>query len=867
MNKKSLILLSIIITLHCKSVAQEKRFYIANDDHTDYMWTANEVAYKNAMLTTLDRYLVQIDSTIAAGLPFIHQAKYNCDGSFWFWLYEKNRNVAQMINLVNRVKSGHITVPYNPLAVLYGGMPAEASLRGMYYAGHLQKKYGIDMKLAVTMEGQVLPLGLSSLWAGSGVKYSWRGVCACVSVMNKEDLQHRDNEVYYYKGLDSQKVLMKWYSLAQVIPPCGIDGNQSLGGYAEARCLSDDLINRMRQKSLVSRKKIIGAFGYGWDDLQSYTNGFISLATTSSNTGEKIIVSNEIDYFKDIEAVYGKTLPVETVARGNEWDIYVASLAEVSARIKRSVEKLRAAEALATIVSLSQPGFAKSLTEMRDSAWMSIGLYPEHDWTADGPVPRIERATFQRKLEHNFSRYTDTLYTLALQLLGKQIKGPHNKQRFFVFNSLNWKRNDFADLPYQGNNDITVIDVFEKRAVLWQLIIKNGQRYLRILATNIPGIGYKVFEIIEKPTAIKRSAATLTGHSFENNRYKINLTTQGVITSIVDKLNDGRELVKPSPEGWYCNDMGSNTAINGDSLFVDNEGPVSVTVRARSYDTVKHTSSITLFNSLIPRIDIQNNIEQNFSSVLTTAFSFNISNPDIWHEEIGAVIKAKLANNGGHYAAKNARYDWLTLNHFASVVTEKFNLTLANRDCYFFKPGKSTHDALDENASYISVLTGGQVDGNNLGIRGQGGDSSFEQQFSLSVHDGTFNKAASMKSSLEFQQPLIAAMVEGERAADLPADHYSFIKTKDPGFILWALKPAEEGIKQGGIIARIWNLNESSAISGLKFNTAVSSAKETTHVEVDLKSIPVDRNVLQVMVEAQQMKTFRIKFGNSLSVK
>ena len=784
MKNFSAILFFTGLMIHSESGAQVRRFYIANDDHTDYVWSANEAVYKNAMLTTLDKYLFQIDSTIAAGLPFRLQAKYNCDGSFWFWLYEKNRNAAQMNNLVEKVKSGHVTVPYNPLAVLYGGMPIEASLRGMYYGGHLQKKYGIDMKLAMSMEGQTLPLGLSSLWAGSGVRYSWKGICACVSLMKKTDLQNRDHEVYFYKGLDGQKVLMKWYSLAQIIPPCGRDVNESLGGYAEARCLSNDLIDRMRKKSLTTQKQIIGAFGYGWDDVQSYTNAFVSLAASSSNLKEEVIVSNEIDYFKDMEANYGRALPHETIARGNEWDLYIASMAEVSARIKRSVEKLRAAEALATIVSMNHPDFSMDLTEMRDSAWMSIGIYPEHDWTADGPVSRIERAGFQRKLEQNFSSYVDTLYNKALLLLGRQIKSNGNEEKFFVFNPLNWIRNDFADVPYNGSENISVYDVSEKKEVLWQLISKKGQPYLRILAANIPGTGYKVFEILKRPAFKQISAGALTGNSFGNTRYKIKLSREGVITSIMDKLNGHREIVAPTPQGRYLNDMGSNAGNIGDDLIIENEGPVSITVKAHTSSKLKHTTAITLYNSLIRRIDIQNNIEQNFSSVVSNTFSFNFKNPDTWHEEIGAVIKARVTNHGGHYAAKNARYDWLTLNHFANMGKGTYNVTLSNRDCYFFKTGKSTHDTLDEDASYVNVLVGGQTDGPNLGIPDQGGDSAFEQQFSLSVRNGRFNKIESMKSALEFQQPLIAGMIAGDSNAPLPANNFTFIKTPGPGIIL-----------------------------------------------------------------------------------
>jgi len=863
---KSLVVSLLTLLLLCiKLNAQIKRFYIANDDHTDYVWTANEAVYKDVMLTTLDKYLLQIDSTISVGLPFRQQSKYNCDGSFWFWLYERNRTMAQMKKLIDKVKSGHISVPYNPLSVLYGALPAEASVRGMYYAGYLQKKYGIDMKLGISMESQALPLGLSSLWAGSGVRYSWKGVCGCASRMNKSNLQNRNQEVYYYKGLDSQKVLMKWYSLATTKTPCNGDVNEGLGGYAEARCLTSDLIERMRQKSISTKKQIIAAFGYGWDDLQTYTNGFVTLAKSSLNAEEEVIVSNQTDYFKDMEASYGKSLPEEIVAGGNEWDLYIASMAEVSAKIKRSVEKLRGAEALSTIVSLNDPGFANDMKEMRDSAWMSIGLYPEHDWTADGPVSRTERAAFQRRLENNFSTYVDTLYNRSLKILGRQIKGNEMNQRFFVFNPLNWIRNDIADLPYTGSTEITIYDMVSKKEALWQMINKNGQKYLRILATDIPGIGYKIFEIIKTPGRKQNNSANLVGNSFENNRYKISVTREGVITKLTDKLNGNRELVAPSPEGRYLNDMGSGLSDVGDNLMVENEGTVSITLKAHTSNKLKHTTYITLFNSAIPRIDIQNNIEQNFSSLLTNTFSLNFKQPEIWHEEIGAIIKAKLIKDGGHYADKNARYDWLTLNHFANIGITNYNVTIANRDCYFFNIGKSTPDTLDADASYINVLVGGQTDGPNLGIKDQGNDSSFIQQFSIAVHNKEFDKIASMKSSLEFQQPLIAGMVQGGKKAVLPDDKYEFIKTSDPGMVIWALKPAEEGIKDKGIIVRVWNLKESFSNCDLIFNKNLYAATETTHVEVDLNSIPVKRNIISVGAESQRMKTFRIKFNANTS--
>jgi alpha-mannosidase len=67
------------------------------------------------------------------------------------------------------------------------------------------------------------------------------------------------------------------------------------------------------------------------------------------------------------------------------------------------------------------------------------------------------------------------------------------------------------------------------------------------------------------------------------------------------------------------------------------------------------------------RVEIRNDITQNFADVQTWNFTFNLDAPDLWHEEVGAVIRAKLLADGGQYSPRNARYDWLPLNHFAAL--------------------------------------------------------------------------------------------------------------------------------------------------------------------------------------------------------
>jgi alpha-mannosidase len=159
----------------------------------------------------------------------------------------------------------------------------------MYYAGALERKYDLDLKLAYTIEDQVMPLGLASLWAGSGAKYSWHGVCACATKLKglKVNGIVRPHEIYWYKGLDDQKLLMKWYTISW--------DNMHLGGYAEA-AIPEDAIRQ--SNDLMNDKErypynIAGAFGAGWDN-QYYTNKHIAMPGDC----QIVILSNKLKILK-----------------------------------------------------------------------------------------------------------------------------------------------------------------------------------------------------------------------------------------------------------------------------------------------------------------------------------------------------------------------------------------------------------------------------------------------------------------------------------------------------------------------------------------------------------------------------------------
>jgi alpha-mannosidase len=817
-----------------------KKIYIANDCHTDYMWAADEEGYRKAFLDMLDYYLALADSTDKEASDF--QSRFACDGAFWVRVFEQNRPQAEVARLVQRIKDGHIAVPLTLLNLCYGGMPAEAVLRSMYYAGGLERRFGVRLDLALAQENQTLPYGLGALWAGAGARYSWKGICGCASRV--PDAWDRTNDIYWWAGPDGSRLLMKWNSMLR--------GNYDLGGYAEARNIPEVIDYADTSAAFQARYPYgtIGIFGYGGDDLTAMTDKFVSVAKQASNAGRRVIVSNESDFFKDFEAAAGDAIPDQSWAFGNEWDLLSASMAEVSARVKRAVEQLRTAEALASLVVLRNPLFMRGRETAREQAWIDLGLYYEHDWTADGPVSRDARAAWERARADGFTTYVDALRNDAVAALGGMIVRSGANLRFFVFNPLGWTRTDTADFPYDGDAAVRAVDLAAGKEACSQIVILDGQRCLRILAEDVPAVGYKVFEIAPGGPSSCGGGPSASGSVIENGSYRITLSPNGSIASLIDKARGNREMVR-AIGGLRMNDLGPG---NG-SLTVENAGPVSATLTATASGPLAHTTSVTLVRGS-PRIEIRNVIGQNFSDVRTWSFGFAFDAPEVRHEEVGAVIKAARADQGGAYAPRGARVDWLTLNHFADIGQGSLGMTLSSPDCAFMRLGASEPQVLDTATPQISVLAGGQVDGPGLGIPGQGGDTSFLQRFGLRVRDA-FDPADALRFSLEHQNPFVTGAVAG--GSSYPETAYSLVAVEEPGLLLWSLKPAED-TSEGDLVARLWNASDASVPFELKFGDyPILEARRATHLETPLESADLSGGALASAAGPRAWLTFLLK--------
>ena len=829
--------------------AGQKHVYIANDDHTDYMWKTGESGYRQAFLDMLDYYLDQADQTVGKSADY--RSRFNPDGSFWVRVYEQNRTTAKFNRLIERIKDGSISVPLTLLNLCYGAMPAEAVLRSMYYAGQLERNYGLNLKLALSQENQTLPFGVGTLFAGAGASYFWKGICGCASKV--PDAWDRPHDMYWWTGLDGSRILTKWNSMIR-------HNYYDIGGYAEARDPSGAIDFVLSSTDFQTRHPydVIGLFGYGGDDLKTTTDLFVRTAQSKTTSDHKIVVSNMIDFFEDFAGSYGDTLPAQSVSFGNEWDILSASMSGLSARVKRATEKLRAAEAMAAYVSLRNSSFMSSRENARETAWVDLGMYYDHDWTADGPITRAQRAAWERDCATGIESYVATLLGDARTALGGMIAKGGTNPRYFVFNPLGWVRTGAADLSYSGTGDVHVIDTVTGLEAPSQKVTISGQKYLRIWAENILPVGYKTFEVVAGSGAAFSNGPTAGTNILENASYRLQVGANGAIVSLIDKLRGNREMVRASG-GRTLNDLGTGSG----TIAVENAGPVSATLRITSAGPLVHETAVTLYRSS-SRIDIQNEIKQNFGDLRTWDFNVNLDLPALRHEEIGAVLLARLAADGGQYSPKAARYDWLSLNHFADLSAVGTGLTISSPDLSFLRRGSSTATYLDVQSPQVSILAGGQVDGAALGIPNQGGDTYFLQRFALETH-GDFDSAEAMRFSLEHQNPLETGEVTGGTA--YPADSFSLFSCTSPGVFVWAVKPTED-TAAGGVVVRLWNQTSAETNFGLQFDGfTVVDAKRTSLIETPLESAVFQSNLVSGTIPGFGWRAYHLKLnGDAIPV-
>jgi alpha-mannosidase len=815
--------------------------YLMNSNHTDYNWNATAAEYDAAILAELDYYLQQIADTASA--PSEEQARYAPDCWWWMYLYEKNRTAEQFRRLIDAIRSGHITVPLNPFVTLYGALPTEAAIRAGYYPGRIARRYGLEFPLAEYRENHTSPWGLASLWAGSGVSYTWKGVCGCF----QSAPDRFDEELFVWQGPDDKTLLFKWYNL--------IGSNRDWGGYSEAReNLSDPSsidVQIGRSESRLPGITATGLFGAGWDDVSWQSTSVLDavVAYNQSATGNTALMSNGADFFQALEAS-GATSQLETLRGGwgNDWDMWPASLAERTSRTRRALERMRTAEALAVWAELHATGFWPPVRDSLEQGLVSVWKYFEHGWDVAGGGPTLAQMQADKDgWARDIEDAVDDAITTAERTVSRLFTTP-DQDRVAVFNPLGFNRTDVAEVEITGSGPYIVTDIATGLEVPSQRVTDGETTRLRFLATDVPSLGYRVYRYAAGTPLTWPDAAAVTpaGRTIENDSYRVVLGRRGQIIHAVAKDTEP-DVELAGANG--LNDYGSGTIR---SVTAEDVGPVSATLRV-DLTGPQRSVRVTLYSG-VDRIEIENTITENESGFQTYRFHANLPGAEVRFEELGAIARPGPATEGGDFLP-GTRASRMTLNHFVSFGRDDAHLVLSNWDAYAMQVNDSTDSTFDLTGDEVQVVVMEQPRG--AGSSNQGGDDFFLNRFALRVVEGPFDGAEAMRTAMAHQNPLHSIALPRNQTGPLRDATAALLSIDANDVVVTAFKPAEDS--GAGYIVRVWELGgkerplhiDASAIGP-------SRAWRTSLVETDVAIASMAGGVISTAVGANEIATYRI---------
>jgi alpha-mannosidase len=89
---------------------------------------------------------------------------------------------------------------------------------------------------------------------------------------------------------------------------------------------------------------------------------------------------------------------------------------------------------------------------------------------------------------------------------------------------------------------------------------------------------------------------------------------------------------------------------------------------------------------------------------------------------------------------------------------------------------------------------------------------------------------------------------------------FGLLTISDPNLILWALKPAEDGVANAGIALRVWNMSDATSKLTIKLKAwDIVSSQRATHIETAIDEAPVSNGLMATTIPGNAIETYLIK--------
>jgi alpha-mannosidase len=807
--------------------------------------------------------------------------RFSTDGSWNLEQYLATRSRTSQEEILNLVRDNKIGVPAQYVNLLTGYASLETIYRSLYYSKSLSRQYNIPFNYANTTDVPTYTGAYPSILASAGIKY-WAvgGNNGRGPLLAHE--QWNEKSPFWWEGPDGKKVLFWYASLYQQ--------TRFLFGLPPQQAAIDESLPIFLQAYSKPNYKPNVALIYGTQgENQNLVPETATFATTwnQNYAYPKLQYATFQDFFRYLDKNYGDDLPTYKGDMGPYWEDGIGSDAYYAAEDRRNQSNALSAEILSTVSHTVDPNLHPPKLELED-AWNNIVLFAEHTWTAGNSVLQPDTDEVVRQLaakDNRAVRAKIDIEDVANQAMGQLVDQIHvPADTLVVFNTLNWKRNALIETDLHEKQEL--VDIATNQVVPIEVVSdKNQMQRVRFLASDLPPVGYKCFQIRSVANRVSNGAATEKHTVIENKYYRITVDPlKGAVKSIFDKQLE-RELVNAhSPYGFgqylYVTGGDGKTQIiyprNGLPLAkltihpsisgqylgaVKTPWGYSIRLRSSDVNTPAIDLEILLYDSE-KKIEFRYKVQKDYTTnkeAVYFAFPVATASPQFaYATQQGWVDPAKDM-------LKGASLEWFSIQKWMAAVDPHFTVGIVPVDASLasfgdinrgkwpgeFSPASSTIFSYAMNNYWFTNYRAGQ-----------GGNFTFRYVLTSADH---FDPTALTRVGLEsMEQPQLDQVIGhnrdkvGNPDKPLPAEGASFLGIDASNIALVTWKLAEDG---NGTILRLQETAGRSADATLSFpHTSIYSADLCNAVEDKLQDLKVSRNQVKLIFHPHEVLTIRLTF-------
>lgn len=424
---------------------------------------------------------------------------------------------------------------------------------------------------------------------------------------------------------------------------------------------------------------------------------------------------------------------------------------------------------------------------------------------------------------------------------------PSKPGDILVYNPLSWSRHQTVPVPAEfkaSGQDITDLD---------------GKQQTLIKLKGIPSLGYSVISASRTLEVQNASLTVSTGH-IENEFVRVELSLEGEITSIFDKIHN-REVIdttsycagnallafEDKPMNWDAWDIDifyqdkMSIIKQVDSIVVVEDGPYRASVEiTRTFgrgSTIKQR--ISLYDNS-PNIEFDNLVDWKERQILLkAAFPVTVKSPRATYD-----IQFGNLERPTHW---NTSWDWarfeVCAHKWADLSEGDYGVSLLS-DC---KYGWDIRD----NVLRLTLLKGPV----SPDPEGDLGEHRFA--YSLIPHAGDWRSAGIIQRAYEFNVPVLATEL-GVTTGLLP-ESKSLASVDVHNLIIETVKRAEDS---DAVIVRLVEQHEQRGVAHLHFGFAVEAIVEVNLLEEqaeDEQAIEISgENTVAFTYRPYDLRTFKV---------